>query len=89
MVLEMTNDVQSSTYTSFETDQTPLHIRFTCHYLTPSLRVFRAKGITVRNYLEVNGGDSHIKVPEIPIHPLLVKLILVWLTDFKQFLLLT
>jgi hypothetical protein len=26
--------------------------------------VFWAKGTTVRNYLEVTGGDSHIKVPE-------------------------
>jgi len=34
------------------------------HLPLPCLYVFRVKGTTVRNYLEVNGGDSHIEVPE-------------------------
>ena len=35
------------------------------HLPLPCLHVFRAKGTTVRNYLEVTGGYSHIEVPEI------------------------
>lgn len=39
----------------------PLHL---IHLPLPCFHVFRAKGTTVRNYLEVTGGDSHIEVPE-------------------------